>query len=116
MIVREIGSPIPIPWGLVVKNGSKSCPSFSVGTPWPESRTAISIIPFWSSRAWTATWRDPSGRALTASIRQLWGNPNPFAAAGFPAEHPIELTLAWVAIMLAVFAPLAVWRYRSISR
>jgi ABC-2 type transport system permease protein len=61
-----------------------------------------------------AEWNPVS--ALTASTRELWGNPNPFAAEGFPAEHPVLLTLIWVAILLAVFAPLAVRRYRSISR
>jgi len=54
--------------------------------------------------------------ALTAATRHLWGNPNPFAASGLPAEHPIELTLIWVVVLLAVFAPLGVWRYRSMSR
>jgi ABC-2 type transport system permease protein len=61
-----------------------------------------------------AEWNPVS--ALTAATRQLWGNPNPFAAQGFPAEHPILLTLIWVAIIVAVFAPLGVRRYRSMSR
>ena len=61
-----------------------------------------------------AEWNPVS--ALTAATRQLWGNPNPFAAGGLPAEHPIELTLIWVAVLLAIFAPLGVWRYRSMSR
>jgi ABC transporter DrrB family efflux protein len=61
-----------------------------------------------------AEWNPVS--ALTAAIRQLWGNPNPFAATGFPAEHPILLTLIWVAILVAAFAPLGVWRYRAMSR
>ena len=42
--------------------------------------------------------------------------PNPYAAEGFPAEQPVLLTLIWVAVMLAVFVPLAVRKYRSISR
>lgn len=61
-----------------------------------------------------AEWNPVS--ALTAATRQLWGNPNPYAAEGFPAEQPILLTLIWVAVMLAVFVPLAVRKYRSISR
>jgi ABC-2 type transport system permease protein len=61
-----------------------------------------------------AEWNPVS--TLTAATRQLWGNPNPFAASGFPAENPILLTLIWIAVLLAVFAPLAVWRYRSMSR
>ena len=54
--------------------------------------------------------------ALTAATRQLWGNPNPFAAEGFPAENPILLTLVWIAVLLAVFIPLGVRSYRNISR
>jgi ABC transporter DrrB family efflux protein len=61
-----------------------------------------------------AEWNPVS--ALTAATRQLWGNPNPYAAAGFPAEHPALLTVIWVAVILAVFVPLAVRRYRTISR
>ena len=61
-----------------------------------------------------AEWNPVS--TLTASIRDLWGNPNPFASEGFPAEHPVLLTLLWVVGVIAVFAPLGVRRYRSMSR
>jgi ABC-2 type transport system permease protein len=61
-----------------------------------------------------AEWNPVS--ALTAATRQLWGNPNPFAAEGFPAENPILLTLVWIAVLLAVFIPLGVRSYRNISR
>jgi ABC-2 type transport system permease protein len=61
-----------------------------------------------------AEWNPVS--ILTAAIRQLWGNPNPFAASGLPAEQPVLLTFVWVAVILAVFVPLGVRRYRSTSR
>ncbi len=61
-----------------------------------------------------AEWNPVS--VLTASTRQLWGNPNPFAAEGFPAENPILLTLVWIAVLLAIFIPLGVRSYRNISR
>jgi ABC-type multidrug transport system permease subunit len=61
-----------------------------------------------------AEWNPAS--TLTAATRQLWGNPNPFASTGFPAEHPILLTLIWTAVIVAIFAPLAIHRYRSLSR
>jgi ABC transporter DrrB family efflux protein len=61
-----------------------------------------------------AEWNPVS--VLTAATRQLWGNPNPYASSGFPAEHPVLLTLIWVAVIVAVFAPLGVRRYRSMSR
>ncbi len=61
-----------------------------------------------------AEWNPAS--ALTAATRYLWGNPNPFASSGFPAEHPILLTLIWVAVLVAIFAPLAVRRFQALSR
>ncbi len=61
-----------------------------------------------------AEWNPVS--ALVAACRGLWGNPNPYATTGFPAEHPVLLTLIWVVVILAVFVPLGVRRYRSISR
>ena len=61
-----------------------------------------------------AEWNPVS--AITAATRDLWGNPNPFAASGFPAEQPILLTLIWTAVLLVVFATLGVRRYRSTSR
>jgi ABC-2 type transport system permease protein len=61
-----------------------------------------------------AEWNPVS--VLTAATRQLWGNPNPFAASGFPAENPILLTLVWVALLLVIFIPLGVRSYRNISR
>jgi len=61
-----------------------------------------------------AEWNPVS--ALASSCRDLWGNPNPYATTGFPAEHPIWLTLIWVVIIVSVFAPLGVHRYRSLNR
>ncbi|MEJ7651897.1 MAG: ABC transporter permease [Chloroflexia bacterium] len=61
-----------------------------------------------------AEWNPVS--ALTAACRELWGNPNPYSAGGFPAEQPVLLTLIWVVVLLAVFAPLGVRRYRLMSR
>ncbi len=61
-----------------------------------------------------AEWNPVS--VLTASLRDLWGNPNPFATSGFPADHPVILTLIWVGIILVIFGPLAVSRYRNMSR
>jgi ABC-2 type transport system permease protein len=69
-------------------------------------------LPWWLRPV--AEWNPLS--ALTAATRQLWGNPNPFAAGGLPAQHPVELTLIWVAVLIAFFAPMGVWRYRSMSR
>jgi ABC-2 type transport system permease protein len=54
--------------------------------------------------------------ALVWATRGLFGNPNPFPPGEFPGEHPVLLSLAWTAGLIAVFAPLAVRRYRAIDR
>jgi ABC-2 type transport system permease protein len=66
-----------------------------------------------------AEWNPVS--TLTAAVRHLWGNPTAIdprlpQPTGFPAEQPALLTLIWIAIILAVFIPLGVRRYRSVSR
>jgi ABC transporter DrrB family efflux protein len=61
-----------------------------------------------------AEWNPTS--TLTASLRQLWGNPNPFASNSFAAQNPILVTLVWVVVIVGIFGPLGVRRYRSMSR
>jgi ABC-2 type transport system permease protein len=61
-----------------------------------------------------AEWNPTS--TLTASLRELWGNPNPFPAESFPGQEPVLVTLGWVVAIVAIFGPLGVRRYRSMSR
>jgi ABC-2 type transport system permease protein len=59
-----------------------------------------------------AEWNPIS--AIVAACRHLFGNPSPFASPdGFPAQHPVWLSLIWCALIIAVFAPLAVRKYRT---
>ena len=61
-----------------------------------------------------ANWNPVS--ALTGATRELFGNPNPFATHSFPGEHPILLSVIWTVVLLAIFMPLAIHRYRAIDR
>ena len=61
-----------------------------------------------------AEWNPVS--TLTASTRELFGNPNPYVGEGIPAQHPILVTVAWMVILIAIFAPLAIRKYRNASR
>jgi hypothetical protein len=64
-----------------------------------------------------ANWNPIS--AVVLALRDLWGNaPEGLArGTGFPADHPIPLSLIWCGLILAVFVPLAISRYRrSASR
>ena len=61
-----------------------------------------------------AEWNPVS--TLTASLREMWGNPNPFPGTALASTEPILVTLIWVVVIVAIFAPLGVRRYRSMSR
>jgi len=61
-----------------------------------------------------AEWNPTS--TLTGSLRELWGNPNPFATGSYPSQNPVLVTLVWVVVVIAIFAPLAIRRYRNLSR
>lgn len=58
-----------------------------------------------------AEWNPVS--AFVAATRELFGNPNMFAGDNFPAEHPVVLSLLWVVVIVGVFAPLAVRKYKA---
>ncbi len=73
---------------------------------------ATSTLPTWLQPV--AEWNPTS--TLTASLRLLWGNPNPIASTSFPAQNPILVTLLWVVGVVIVFGFLGVRRYRSMSR
>jgi ABC transporter DrrB family efflux protein len=57
-------------------------------------------------------WNPISAVALT--MRDSWGNaPDGVARGnGFPADHPLLLSLIWIGAILVVFMPLAISRYR----
>ncbi len=63
-----------------------------------------------------AEWNPISTLASTA--RELFGNTGGIEATGsFPLEHPVLYTVVWVAVLLAVFVPLATRQYqRTTSR
>jgi len=56
------------------------------------------------------------GEHLSTATREMWGNPNPFAGTGPPGEQPVLVTIVWMVVIVAIFTPLAIRKYRSISR
>ncbi|MGW7381636.1 ABC transporter permease [Streptomyces sp. NPDC054794] len=56
-----------------------------------------------------AEWNPIS--AVTTALRDLFGNAPAPKGAAWPVAHPIAGSLAWCAVLIAVFLPLAVRRY-----
>ena len=62
-----------------------------------------------------AEWNPTS--TLSSSLRRLWGNPERTRRRdSLASTDPILVTLIWVVVIVAVFAPLGVRRYRVMSR
>ncbi|HEX9550095.1 MAG TPA: ABC transporter permease [Candidatus Limnocylindrales bacterium] len=61
-----------------------------------------------------AEWNPTS--TLTAALRELWGNPNPVVSNSLASTEPALVTLVWVVVIVAIFGPLSVRRYRRMSR
>jgi ABC-2 type transport system permease protein len=75
------------------------------------------FVPLQSLPTWLqpiAEWNPTS--TLTSSLRHLWGNPDPYPGHSLASTEPVLVTLGWVVVILAVFGPLGVRRYRSMSR
>jgi ABC-2 type transport system permease protein len=72
---------------------------------------ATDSLPSWLQPV--ADWNPISTVSLAA--RDLWGNAGVGSArgSGFPADHPIVVTLGWCLVILVVFMPLAIRKYRN---
>jgi ABC transporter DrrB family efflux protein len=81
----------------------------------PLSFISNAFVPTQGMPGWleaVANWNPVS--AVTSASRELFGNPNPSASIdAWPMQHPIEAALAWCAVLLVVFVPLATHLYRS---
>ena len=72
---------------------------------------STSTLPDWLQPV--AEWNPFSSVVL--ALRDLWGNA-PAAIArgdGFPADHPILLSVFYIIVMLAIFVPLSITKYRK---
>ena len=84
----------------------------------PVTMVSNTFVPTTHMPGWLraiAEWNPVS--ALVAACRDLFGNPGaPVGHEPWPLAHPVAATLAWSFVLLAVFVPLAVRRYVTMSR
>jgi len=80
----------------------------------PVSMLTNAFVPTAGMPAWLRTvadWNPIS--AVVAAGRDLFGNPTaPTAHPAWPLQHPVAASLAWSLLLLAIFVPLSVNRYR----
>ncbi len=93
----------------------ESAASFGFIVLFPLAFVSNAMVPTTHMPGWMqaiADWNPVS--AVCAGARHLWGNPNPSAAVNvWPMQHPVEASLIWSAVILAVAAPLASYFFRK---
>ncbi len=98
--------------GLSVSSGEAAN---SVNFLWiyPVGFLSNAFVPLPTLPSWlqpVAEWNPLS--ATVAAMRELFGNPNPTATESWPMQHPVLASVGWCVLVLAVFSPLAIRRYR----
>ena len=88
---------------------------FGMVVMFPLTFVANTFVPTQGMPAWLrviANWNPTS--AVVAACRQLFGNSisTPQASTVWPLAHPVIAALIWCGVLIAVFLPLAVWRFR----
>jgi ABC-2 type transport system permease protein len=55
---------------------------------------------------------------MVAACRQLFGLENQFGATAgsFPSEHPLEMSLIYMVLIMVIFVPLSVRKYKNSSK
>jgi ABC-2 type transport system permease protein len=98
----------------IVSKGPESATGVGLIFLFPLAIVSNALVPTQGMPAWLqviANWNPVS--AVTAAARTLFGNPNPSAALHvWPMQHPVLAALAWSAVILLVFVPLATQLYR----
>jgi ABC-2 type transport system permease protein len=95
----------------------ESAASFGFIVLFPLAFVSNAMVPTLHMPGWMqaiANWNPVS--AVCAGARHLWGNPNPSATINaWPMQHPVEASLIWSVLIIAVAAPLAAYFFKRRS-
>ncbi len=100
-------------FGLLAKE-PESAMSIGFVVIFPLAFVSNALVPTLHMPSWLrliANWNPVS--SVTATVRDLFGNPNPLSAHGsWPEVHPLGAALIWSVGLIAVAAPLAAYLFR----
>jgi ABC transporter DrrB family efflux protein len=101
--------------GLSVRSPS-TADAATFGWIFPMTFLANTFVPTQGMPGWLRVIADWSPVSPTvAASRQLLGSPALTAQHAWPLQHPVVASLGWSLLILAVFVPLAIRRYRTAS-
>ena len=93
----------------------ESAASFGFIVLFPLAFVSNAMVPTLHMPGWMqaiANWNPVS--AVCAGTRHLWGNPNPSSLVNaWPMQHPVEASLIWSVLILAIAGPLASYFFRQ---
>jgi ABC-2 type transport system permease protein len=99
--------------GLLAK-GPESAQALALVVLFPLGLVSDAMVPTQGMPGWLlafTNWNPVS--AVASACRELFGNPNPATSIdAWPMQQPVAAALAWSAVLLLVFAPLASVLYR----
>ncbi len=98
----------------ILSKSPETAQGFGLVILFPLAIVSNAMVPTTGMPGWLQTiadWNPVS--AVTAAVRDLFGNPNPSASlSAWPMQHPVEAAILWSVAILAVFAPLAAHLYQ----
>lgn len=113
LLMRYALSWLGVYLGLLVRNPTTA--DALVPLSFPIAMVSNAFVPTGGMPTWLrdmANWNPVS--CLVAACRQLFGNPDVATDhSTWALLHPVAATLAWAALLLVVFVPLAARRYRT---
>jgi ABC-2 type transport system permease protein len=99
----------------IVSKGPESAQGIGLIILFPLAIVSNAMVPTAGMPGWLQTianWNPVS--AVTAAVRTLFGSPNPSAQLqAWPMQHPILASLAWSAVLIAIFAPLSAHLFKK---
>jgi ABC-type polysaccharide/polyol phosphate export permease len=107
-------------WVGSIMHSVEAVQGFMFTVIFPLTFVANTFAPTEGMPSWLRTlaeWNPVS--AVTASLRELWGNDGGLGAppgSAWPLEHPEIMSLAWSVVFTAIFAPMAVRAFRRRAR